>query len=157
VLLPTVILGRLNHKTMTYKSIVIDDSSVHRLAISFLIKNHPKLELVGTYADPYEGMEALYRHKVDIVFLDVLLEGVDAFELLDAIEMPASIVLNSSWEKFSNRAQGYGIQNFLVKPMRKDSFETTVNDIIRSLDMNKTQSLSHLKPYLVKNPNVFKM
>ena len=142
---------------MTYKCVIIDDSSVHRLAISFLIKNHPKLELVGAYSNPYEGIEAIYKHKVDIVFMDILLEDVNAFELLDAIEIPATIVLNSSWEKFSNKAKDYGIQSFLVKPMRKDSFETTVGEVIDSLKKKNVKSFYKREPYLVRNPHVFQV
>lgn len=142
---------------MTYKCIVIDDSSVHRLAISFLIKNHPNLELIGAYSSPFEGIEEMFKQKVDIVFLDVLLENVNAFQLLDAITMPATIVLHSSWEKFSAKAKAYGIQHFLMKPMRKNNFEATVNGMIRSFDVKKAEKLSSLKPYLVKNPNVFKV
>ena len=127
---------------MTYKCAVIDDSSVHRMAISFLIKNHPQLELVGAYADPYKGMKAIYDHETDIVFLDVLMEGIDAFELLDTIEMPATIVLNSSWEKFSNTAERYGIQSFLVKPMRKESFEKAVNSVLQTFEEKRDKTLS---------------
>ncbi|MEM8929505.1 MAG: response regulator [Bacteroidota bacterium] len=118
---------------MKYKSIIIDDSSVHRLAISLLIKNHPKLQLVGAYSNPYEGIEAIYKHNADLVFLDILLEDVNGFELLDAIEIPATVILNSSWEKFSSRAEEYGIHHFLVKPMRKHSFENVVHDVITSI------------------------
>lgn len=128
---------------MTYKCAVIDDSSVHRMAISFLIKNHSQLELVGAYADPYKGMKAIYDNQTDIVFLDVLMEGIDAFELLDSIEMPATIVLNSSWEKFSHKAKNYGIRSFLVKPMRKESFEKAVNGILETLEKKKGQALFH--------------
>lgn len=109
---------------------IIDDSSVHRLTISLLIKNHPELELVGNYANPYEGIKALYEQKVDFLFLDVLLEDVNSFELLDAIEFPTTIILNSSWKKFAQKAKDYGIQNFLHKPMRKEAFETTMNPLI---------------------------
>lgn len=139
---------------MNHKCIVIDDSSVHRLAISFLIKNHPNLQFVGGYSNPYEGIEAIYKHEVDIVFLDILLEDVNAFELLDVIEIPAAIVLNSSWEKFSEKAKAYGIQDFLVKPMQKTDFETTVNGVLQTL--SERQITVH-QPYLVKNPNVFQL
>lgn len=122
---------------MTYKCVIIDDSSVHRLAISFLIKNHPQLELVGVYANPYEGIHAVYDHKADIVFLDVLMEQIDAFELLDTIEMPATIILNSSWEKFSDKALDYDIQSFLVKPIRKESFEKAVTSVLKSFEKEK--------------------
>lgn len=119
---------------MKFKTIVIDDSSIQRLATSILVKTHPRLELVGSYANPYEGIKALYDQKVDIVFLDVLLEDVNAFELLDSIEIKASIIINSTWPKFEKTAQNYGIHDFLMKPMPKKRFYNAVDRIIRELE-----------------------
>lgn len=148
-------MGNTKTQTMTYKAIVIDDSSVHRLAITFLIKNHPQLEFVGAFADPYEGFEAIKKHKVDIVFLDVLLEDVTAFDVLDEIEIPSKIILNSSWKKFSERAKEYNIARFLMKPMRKDEFEIAVNDVLYSLEAEIRKKTYFHKRYLVRKPNVF--
>jgi len=140
---------------MTYKTIIIDDSSVHRMAISFLVKNHPKLKLVGSYSDPLKGVESIFDHQADFVFLDVLLENIDAFQLLDTIELPSTIILNSSWSKFSSRAKQYGIQDFLLKPVRKADFEATINKAISRLESIEEKNQLTLKPYLLKNPNVF--
>ncbi|BFP39733.1 hypothetical protein FGF1_05780 [Flavobacteriaceae bacterium GF1] len=122
---------------MNYKTVIIDDSSVHRLAISFLVQNHPKLQLIGAYSDPYEGIKAIYEHNVDIVFMDILLDDLNAFELLDQIEIPAAIIMNSSWEKFSSKAGQYGLQYFLTKPMQKSDFEAAVKGVLQSLESNK--------------------
>ena len=124
---------------MNYKTVIIDDSSVHRLAISFLVKNHPKLQLTGAYSDPYEGIKAIYEHNVDIVFMDILLDDLNAFELLDQIEIPAAIIMNSSWEKFSSKAGQYGLQYFLTKPMQKSDFEAAVKGVLQSLESNQVK------------------
>nr|WP_299074601.1 response regulator [uncultured Allomuricauda sp.] len=118
---------------MRYKTIVIDDSSIQRLATSTLVKNHPNLELVGSYANPYQAIKAIYDQKVDVVFLDVLMEDVTAFELLDSIEINAAIVLNSTWENFAERAFDYGINDFLMKPMPKKRFDIAVGKIIQQI------------------------
>ena len=111
---------------MKYTAIVIDDSSIQRLATSFLVKNHPQLQLAGSYSSPYEGIKAIYDMKADIVFLDVLMNDVDAFELLDSIEINAAIVMNSTWEKFAKHAFDYGINDFWTKPMPKKRFNEAV-------------------------------
>ena len=124
---------------MNYKTVIIDDSSVHRLAISFLVRNHPKLQLTGAYSDPYEGIKAIYEHNVDIVFMDILLDDLNAFELLDQIEIPAAIIMNSSWEKFSSKAGQYGLQYFLTKPMQKSDFEAAVKGVLQALESNQVK------------------
>ncbi len=118
---------------MKYKTIVIDDSSIQKLATSFLVQTHPQLELVGSYANPYEGIKAIYDNKVDIVLLDILMEDVDAFELLDLIEINAAVILNSTWSKFEGPAWEYGAVDFLLKPIPRVSFGEAVTKAIKTI------------------------
>ncbi|MEM9648032.1 MAG: response regulator [Bacteroidota bacterium] len=115
---------------MKYTVLVIDDSSIQRLATSILVKNHPQLKLLGAYGNPYEGIKAIYDEKPDMVFMDVLMDNVDAFELLDSIEVLPPIILNSTRSKFAVRAFDYGINDFLMKPMPKKRFELAVKKVI---------------------------
>ncbi|TXN36748.1 response regulator [Flagellimonas hymeniacidonis] len=122
---------------MKYTTLVIDDSSIQRLATTVLVKNHPDLKLIGSYQNPYCGIKAVYDEKVDIVFLDVLMEHVDAFELLDNIEINAAIIMNSTWSDFAAKAFEYGIDDFLMKPMPKKRFNIAVDKIIKQIEQRK--------------------
>ncbi|WP_339141247.1 LytR/AlgR family response regulator transcription factor [Croceitalea sp. MTPC5] len=122
---------------MKYPTIIIDDSSIQRLATTFLVKNHPKLDLIGAFDNPFEGVKAIYDHKAEIVFLDVLMDKVDAFEILDSIEVNAAIIMNSTWSKFAMPAYDYGINDFLTKPISKKRFEQSVAKIIERLELKK--------------------
>ncbi|MGW9685607.1 LytR/AlgR family response regulator transcription factor [Flagellimonas sp. 2504JD1-5] len=131
---------------MKYTALVIDDSSIQRLATSILIKNHSDLELIGSYESPYEGIKAIYDHKVDMVFLDVLMDKVNAFELLDSIEINTAIIMNSTWASFAKKAFDYGINDFLMKPMRKTRFEKAVSKIIQEIELKR---IKPVKTYTV--------
>ncbi|WP_420601255.1 LytR/AlgR family response regulator transcription factor [Flagellimonas sp.] len=122
---------------MKYTALVIDDSSIQRLATSILIKNHPDLKLIGSHGSPYEGIKAIYDHKVDMVFLDVLMDKVNAFELLDSIEINTAIIMNSTWANFAKKAFDYGIDDFIMKPMRKTRFERAVSKIINEIELKR--------------------
>ncbi len=131
---------------MKYSALVIDDSSIQRLATSILIKNHPDLELVGSYESPYKGIKAIYDHKVDMIFLDVLMDQVNAFELLESIEINTAIIMNSTWATFAKKAFDYGINDFLMKPMRKTRFERAVSKIIHEIEVKR---IKPVKTYTV--------
>ena len=156
---------------MKYTTIVIDDSSIQRLATTFLAKNHPQLELVSSHANPYDGIKAIYEHKVDIVFLDVLMDNVDAFELMDSIEINAAVIMNSTWPRFAKPAFDYGINDFLTKPISKKRFEQSVTKIIAQIERRRAfqkeraiyqfsdiikEAGRHMQPALIAN-HVFAM
>ncbi|MGX1930808.1 LytR/AlgR family response regulator transcription factor [Flagellimonas sp. 2504JD4-2] len=131
---------------MKYSALVIDDSSIQRLATSILIKNHPDLELVGSFGNPYNGIKAIYDNKVDVVFLDVLMDNVNAFELLDSIEINTAIIMNSTWANFAKKAFDYGINDFIMKPIRKTRFERAVSKIIQEIELKR---IKPIKTYTV--------
>ncbi|MEM7484707.1 MAG: response regulator [Bacteroidota bacterium] len=122
---------------MKYKAIVIDDSTIQCLATSVLVKNHPQLEFAGCYSDPYEGIKTIYDNKIDIVFLDVLMEKVDAFELMDNVEIKSAIILNSTWSRFAVKAFEYGVNDFLIKPLPKAKFYRSVEKVIQQIESKK--------------------
>lgn len=122
---------------MKYSVIIIDESSVQRLATSILVKNHPKLELIGSYANPYQAMRAIYHQKIDIVILDALMEHEGALELLDNIEINSAIILNSTWSNVAKRAFDYGINDYLMKPMPKKRFVKAIDKIIDQIEQKK--------------------
>lgn len=131
---------------MKYSTIIIDDSSIQRLATTFLVKNHPQLQLIDAFENPFEGIKAIYDHKVDLVFLDVLMGETNAFELLDSIEINAAIIMNSTWSKFAMPAYDYGICDFLTKPISKKRFEQSVSKTIEKLE---------LKSFCERTPKTF--
>ncbi|MET1260825.1 response regulator [Flagellimonas sp. DF-77] len=118
---------------MSLKTVIIDDSSIQLLATSFLVQNHPKLGLIGAYSNPFEGIQAVYEQKADLLLLDVLIDETNAFELLDAIEIPCTILINSTWERYLDQAKAYGIDHFLMKPIRKQVFVETIDAIAETL------------------------
>ncbi len=121
---------------MSFKTIIIDDSSIQRLATTFLVKNHPHLEFKGDFENPYEGIKAVYEKKADILLFDVLFDDVNSFELLDAIEIPCSIVMNSTWARYEETANQYGIYDFIEKPISKKDFYTKMQKVINRLSLS---------------------
>ena len=50
---------------------VVDDSSLQRLAIVKMIKDHPNLRLAAQYNNAIETKNGLLETKVDLIFLDI--------------------------------------------------------------------------------------
>ncbi|MDT0541032.1 MULTISPECIES: LytR/AlgR family response regulator transcription factor [Croceitalea] len=132
---------------MKYTTIVIDDSSIQRLATTFLVKNHVALEHIGSYGNPYEGLRAVVDKKADILFLDVLMDDIDAFELLDSVNLNCAIIMNSTWPRFAVKAFDYGINDFITKPIQKPRFEKSVVKVINQLK-GEQSSIRSNKDYL---------
>ncbi|MDC6366052.1 MULTISPECIES: LytR/AlgR family response regulator transcription factor [Flavobacteriaceae] len=130
---------------MTYTTVIIDDSSTQRLVTSKLVSSHPDLKLIGSFANPYEAIKSIYENKVDIVFMDIQMDTVDAFELLDSIEIQPTIILNSTQSRFAITAFDYGISYYLMKPMCKSKFHATVNKAIKQIKRKSTKTFYYME------------
>ncbi len=118
---------------MTFKTIVIDDSSVQRMTTTFLVKNHPRLEFIGAYEDPFEGIRAVHEKNADILLLDALMDTTNAFQLMHSIQIPSTVLINSTLEKYAPITGLYGINDLLHKPISKKAFDNKINTITNRL------------------------
>ena len=73
---------------MKLKSIIVDDSSMQRMAVAKLVNNHPHLALVAEYSNAIEAKNGLKNHEIDLIFLDVEMPIISGFDLLEALENP---------------------------------------------------------------------
>ena len=117
---------------MSYTTVIIDDSHIQRVATTFLIKSQPYLSVLGDFEDPVEGIHFAQEQKADLLFLDVLYEEVNIFEILEVLNPEMDILFNSSWAHFKERTGHYRTAGFLKKPMRRKEFESCINTWIRS-------------------------
>ena len=52
---------------MKLRSIVVDDSSMQRMAVAKLVNNHPNLALVAEYSNAIEAKNGLKNHEIDLI------------------------------------------------------------------------------------------
>ena len=78
---------------MKLKSIIVDDSSMQRMAVAKLVNNHPHLALVAEFSNAIEAKNGLKNNEVDLIFLDVEMPIISGFDLLEALENPPQVIL----------------------------------------------------------------
>ena len=71
---------------------VVDDSSLQRLAIVKMIKDHPNLRLAAQYNNAIETKNGLLETKVDLIFLDIEMPILTGFDLLDDLVHKPQII-----------------------------------------------------------------
>ncbi|MCK5442587.1 MAG: response regulator [Maribacter sp.] len=133
---------------MPIRTVVIDDSPLMRISTCLLVKNHPELILVGSYNSPLEAFEKMGELNPELLFLDVEMPGMDGFEFLDELERKIPVIMNSTVPIFAARAFGYDVSGFLMKPMEKDSFASSVSKVIKMQSLSDIKKIYKCKEYL---------
>ncbi|MFY0626091.1 MAG: response regulator [Reichenbachiella sp.] len=101
-----------------FTCICIDDDWIYNEIMEKYISEIDFLELVGTYDRPIDGVVAIDKHKPDLIFLDVEMPQINAFDTIEALEeLPVIVVLSSHWEH-EEKLLAMGVKKFVMKPIK---------------------------------------
>ena len=111
------------------KALVVDDSRLAQEQLSRLLAQHNvEVDCVDSGRD---CLDYLQVRQMDVVFLDILMPGIDGFETLQAILAdpdiaPPHVVMCSSADSQQNRtaAAQLGVHGFLPKPYTRRELGT---------------------------------
>ncbi|QED36753.1 response regulator transcription factor [Antarcticibacterium arcticum] len=112
------------------KCAVVDDSSLQRLSLVKLIKDHPNLKLVAEYNNAIETKNGLLDTEVDLIFLDIEMPILTGFELLDDLPNKPQIIFVTGKTKYAFKAFDYDAVDYIHKPVNRERFNNAVSKAI---------------------------
>lgn len=104
---------------MKLKTIIVDDSTMQRMAISKLVSKHPQLNLIAEYSNAIEARNALKNYEIDLIFLDIEMPIINGFDLLEALDNPPQVVLITGKTDYALKAFDYDVTDYLHKPITR--------------------------------------
>ncbi len=104
------------------KVLIVDDSAVVRQTLQELLSTDPRIEVIGTAADPYVAAERMREAAPDVITLDVEMPRMDGITFLQKImsQHPIPVVMCSSLTgdgtESAMKALEYGAVDVITKP-----------------------------------------
>ena len=111
---------------MNLRCVVVDDSSIQRMSIVKLVKQHPALTLIAEYSSAIDTKKGLNNIEVDLIFLDIEMPIVNGFELLDVLKNKPQIIFVTGKTEYAFKAFDYDATDYLHKPITHDRFNLGV-------------------------------
>ena len=104
------------------RTILIDDE-VHCLkTLEYEIKNHcPDITILASCPSSQQGLEAIRDLKPDLVFLDIEMPRMNAFELLEKLDsIGFDIIFTTAYDQYAVDAFKVNAIDYLLKPIKKE-------------------------------------
>jgi len=121
---------------MQARTLIIDDEPLARMRLrSLLEKYSDDLEIVDEAASGNQAISKINDLTPDVVFLDIQMPDMDAFEVLKNIDedvMPL-IVFTTAHENFALRAFEENTVDYLLKPVDPERLEATMEKLRKRL------------------------
>ncbi len=138
--LKTPNLMESNHKTPTV--LIIDDDSFNRLILTEILRRN---NCEGIQAeDGYMALNLLEKVKPDIILLDIMMPGMDGYEVCKRIkenqnhtDIPIIFISSLSDTKDIVKALKYGAVDYIAKPFQAEEVTARVNTHLKLYQQSK--------------------
>jgi two-component system, LytTR family, response regulator len=124
-----------------WKCIIVDDETVDRLMVISFAKRFPNLEICGAFQSANEALIFLENEKVDILFLDIDMPGINGLEFRKkTLETPVCIYITGHSQ---HAVESFELEtlDFIVKPLKFDRFEKAMLRIEQFMEMKQKAEL----------------
>jgi two-component system alkaline phosphatase synthesis response regulator PhoP len=133
-----------------YTVLVVDDNPDLRAFVAESLRKLGAFTVV-TAQDGVQGLERYFAVRPDCVVIDVLMPGLDGYQLIHALRGdPASsatpLVILTAMEGERHRLAGLlsGVDEYLVKPVGPLDLVQTINQVIRRSEEERQRRLRAL-------------
>lgn len=124
--------GRLPESPV--RIVLADDEPLLRAGLRVVLEAEGTVRVVAEAADGLELLEAVRRHRPDVVLVDVQMPGMDGFATLRALAAepdppPAAVLTTFDLDGYVSEALRIGVHGFLLKDAEPGSLIRAVLDL----------------------------
>ena len=111
---------------MPLTCIIVDDEPLAvKLMESFVAKT-PDLELLGSFTDSVEAINAIKEQKPNLLFLDIQMPDLNGMELAHMITAETKVIFTTAFKEYAFESYEVSALDFLLKPIRYNKFMVAV-------------------------------
>lgn len=106
----------------TLKCMIVDDEPLAVKMLENFVARTEGLELVASFNDPVEALEALDHLEVDLLFLDIQMPDLDGLNLSRQVPPATRIIFTTAFKQYAYESYEVNALDFLLKPIRYQKF-----------------------------------
>jgi len=117
---------------MVINCVVIDDEYPAIQQMEDYISRVPFLRLLKSFNNAIEPLNFLQSNPVDVLFLDIEMEGFSGLQLIKVLQHKPKIILTTAYDQYALKAFDLNVSDYLLKPI---SFERFIQSIDKLFDL----------------------
>jgi two-component system LytT family response regulator len=126
---------------MLYRAIIVEDERFLAQQLQdIIIANCPEIEIVGIAHSANIAEEIIVKLKPDLVFMDIELPDMNAFELLEKLVYKEfDVIFTTAHEHYALQAFDQNSVHYLLKPIEKENIKRAVQKyLLKKQQQNKS-------------------
>ena len=136
---------------MPLTCIIVDDEPLAvKLMDSFVAKT-PDLELLGSFTDSVEAINAVKEQKPNLLFLDIQMPDLNGMELAHMIPTETRVIFTTAFKEYAFESYEVSALDFLLKPIRYNKFIAAVDKAKDWFAKSESPKPSPINQHLTSN------
>ncbi len=112
------------------KAIIVDDEPSCCESIATLLEESPGVEIAALCLSASDAIKAIHEFSPDLVFLDVEMPKMNAFEMLEKLpSVNFDIIFTTSYDKYALKAIRFSAIDYLLKPIDREELLRAVEKV----------------------------
>ena len=120
-----------------FRCIIVDDEEGAHRVLEHFIGQIKFLETTASFYTAVDAMGFLYKEKVDLVFLDINMPGLNGMEMLEAMSNRPFVILTTAYKEFALESYKYDVVDYLVKPFDFKRFVSSIDKTLNRIGLKQ--------------------
>ena len=135
-----------------HKAIIIDDEPYCcEILAAMLEADCPKVQIVSVCKNGEEGLAAIREFNPNLVFLDVEMPRMNAFQMLEQLSsIQFHLIFTTSYDQYALKAIRFSAIDYLLKPIDRDELKKAVQKVEQRIQVPVQQQLEVLMQKLTQ-------
>ncbi len=108
-------------------AIIVDDEPLALDVLETFISQLPEINLLQRCENAFEANDALKKHKVDLLFLDIQMPQLTGIDFYKSLTNPPAVIFTTAYSNYAVEGFEMDAVDYLVKPISMDRFMKAVN------------------------------
>ncbi|MBE0364065.1 two-component system, LytT family, response regulator [Pseudoalteromonas ulvae UL12] len=115
------------------KTIIVDDEPLARKGLAVRLTDYPELDVIALCKNGNEAIDVCKSQKVDLIFLDIQMPGMNGFEVVKTLLnfdmiLPA-IVFVTAFDQYAVKAFDVHALDYILKPVDENRLKQAVDKV----------------------------
>ncbi|QKJ28737.1 response regulator transcription factor [Mucilaginibacter mali] len=124
---------------MVINCIIIEDEPLAMERTNNFVRKVPFLNLLKTFDNGIEATAFIKTEKVDLIFLDIQMDGFTGIQLLESLNHRPEVIITTAFDQYALKGFDLNVSDYLLKPFAFERFMQAVTKVYDKLTVANKQ------------------
>ncbi|PWG81489.1 LytR/AlgR family response regulator transcription factor [Pararcticibacter amylolyticus] len=126
---------------MKINCIIIEDEPLAQERLKDYVIKAGFLQLTGIFDSGIEAISFLRTAKVDLIFLDIQMDGFTGIQLLESLTQRPEVIISTAFDQYALKGFELNVADYLLKPYTFERFLQAVNRVFDKISQDERVNL----------------